>query len=162
MNNRLFYIILGAVAVLSLLFWINLFQGKEVESPSLDQDVSMELTMYHAEGCDCCVKWADYLVDRGFRVVQEKVPNLQAVKQTHNVPGVLSSCHTAITNGYVIEGHVPVEDIHRLLADQPDAIGLAAPGMPASSPGMDLPSDQIWHTVLFDESTMTIFNTHNE
>ena len=118
--------------------------------------------MYHAEGCDCCVKWADYLVDRGFRVVQEKVPNLQAVKQTHNVPGVLSSCHTAITNGYVIEGHVPVEDIHRLLADQPDAIGLAAPGMPASSPGMDLPSDQIWHTVLFDETTMTIFNTHNE
>src|SRR5690625_4697464 len=125
MNNRLFYIILGAVAVLSLLFWINLFQGKEVESPSLDQDVSMELTMYHAEGCDCCVKWADYLVDRGFRVVQEKVPNLQAVKQTHNVPGVLSSCHTAITNGYVIEGHVPVEDIHRLLADQPE-IGRAS------------------------------------
>src|SRR5690625_7106960 len=98
MNNRLFYIILGAVAVLSLLFWINLFQGKEVESPSLDQDVSMELTMYHAEGCDCCVKWADYLVDRGFRVVQEKVPNLQAVKQTQDRKSTrLNSSHVAIS-----------------------------------------------------------------
>ncbi|HLR91006.1 MAG TPA: DUF411 domain-containing protein [Balneolaceae bacterium] len=162
MNNKSFSVILGVAIAVSASFWIFMFQNKETNDYPADSSGIISLTMYHAEGCDCCVKWADYLVDRGFLVVQEKVPNLQAVKQSHNVPGVLSSCHTAITNGYVIEGHVPAEDIHRLLTDQPDAIGLAAPGMPASSPGMDLPSDQIWHTVLFDETTMTIFNTHNE
>lgn len=161
MNNRLFYIIFSAAAVASFLFWITMFQDKEVENSSFDPDASIELIMYHAEGCDCCVKWAEYLKDNGIQVNQEKVPNLQAVKHAHNVPGQMSSCHTAIAGGYVIEGHVPAEDIRRLLAERPDAIGIAVPGMPPNSPGMDIPSDQDYHSVLFNETSMTVYNTHN-
>lgn len=139
-----------------------MFQDKNEEGYPDGSDHQIALTMYHAEGCDCCVKWADYLTDNGFHVVQEKVSDLQAVKHTQGVPGQLSSCHTAIADGYVIEGHVPAEDIRKLLSDKPDAIGLSVPGMPLSSPGMDIPSSEIWHTVLFDEESMTVFNTHNE
>ena len=161
MNNKLFYIIVSAVVLISLVFWIYMFQGTTAGTASDNSDGTIELTMYHAEGCDCCVKWADYLTDNGFRVIQEKVPNLQAVKHAHNVPGQLSSCHTAIADGYVIEGHVPAEDIRRLLTVQPDAIGLAVPGMPPNSPGMDIPSDQDYHSVLFNGDSVAIFNTHN-
>lgn len=161
MNNKRFYIILIAAIAASAFFWIYMFQDKNEMGYPDGSDDQIALTMYHAEGCDCCVKWAEYLTDNGFVVVHEKVQDLQAVKRAHGVPGQLSSCHTAIADGYVIEGHVPAEDIRRLLADQPDAIGLAVPGMPPNSPGMDIPSDQNYHSVLFNESSVAIFNTHN-
>ncbi|MEX2573696.1 MAG: DUF411 domain-containing protein [Balneolaceae bacterium] len=160
MNNKLFYISTAALIAASTVFWIYMFQNtpKQVQPDYSDEVIT--LTMYHSEGCNCCVKWADYLVKHNFKVVRQKVSNLQAFKDEQAVPHQLSSCHTAIVHEYVIEGHVPAEDIRRLLSEKPDAIGLAVPGMPPNSPGMDIPSSQTWHSVLFDAETKTIYNTH--
>ena len=76
--------------------------------------------------------------DNGFTVEIEDVQNLTPIKSRYNVPAELQSCHTAIVDGYVIEGHVPVEEVRRLLSERPDVIGLAVPGMPVGSPGMEV------------------------
>lgn len=93
--------------------------------------------------CGCCADWVEIIRAAGFSVtVDERDPAaLQDHKQAMGVPAELASCHTADIDGYVIEGHVPVADIRRLLADRPDAIGLSVPGMPFGSPGMG-PEDQ--------------------
>lgn len=75
--------------------------------------------------------------DNGYSVQVEDVQNLGPIKQQHNVPVQLQSCHTAIVDGYVIEGHVPIDAIERLLDERPNIAGLAVPGMPAGSPGME-------------------------
>lgn len=161
MNNKLFYITITAVIAASTVFWIYMFQNQPTQDQPDSYDGEITLTMYHAEGCNCCLKWAAYLEDDGIEVIQEKVTDLQAKKQEHGVTEQISSCHTAIADGYVIEGHVPAEDIRRLLAEQPDAIGISVPGMPPNSPGMDMPSSQTYQSVLFDGETMTVYNTHN-
>lgn len=103
--------------------------------------------------CGCCVDWVDHLEEAGFRVEVEDTGDLMAVKRRLGVPGDLSSCHTARVEGYVIEGHVPAEDIRRLLAERPDGIrGLAVPGMPAGSPGMEGPPPVPYDVVAFDGS----------
>ena len=73
----------------------------------------------------------------GFQIKDEVTEDMDAIKQQYGVPDSLSSCHTGIINGYVVEGHVPAEDVQRLLAEQPNVAGIAAPGMPMGSPGMD-------------------------
>ncbi|MEX0646135.1 MAG: DUF411 domain-containing protein [Balneolaceae bacterium] len=162
MKNKTFYSTAVAVIIASALFWINMFQDQPIpdEQPVFDEEIT--LTMYSSEGCNCCVKWAEYLEDNGVEVIQEKVADLQAVKDEHGVPGQVSACHTAIADGYVIEGHVPVEDIRSLLAEQPDVIGVSVPGMPPNSPGMDIPVSKEYYSVLFDrENNITHYNTHN-
>lgn len=159
MNNRLFYLLFTFALAASILFWLNMFR-KGNPAPSVPPGQATAVTMYHAEGCECCVRWADYLEKHGFRVVKVKVPDLQVVKNEKGVPNELSSCHTAVIGNYVVEGHVPAEDIRRLLTDQPEAIGLSVPGMPASSPGMDMPSNRPWYTVLFDDEKSLVYNTH--
>lgn len=93
--------------------------------------------------CGCCEGWVNVLKAEGFEVDVELVPydDLQAYKARNGVPYDLASCHTALIDGYVIEGHVPVADIRRLLQERPDAIGLSVPGMVYGSPGMG-PEDQ--------------------
>ena len=86
--------------------------------------------------CGCCKDWIAYLEREGFAVVSHDTGNASARRRL-GMPSKYGSCHTATVDGYVIEGHVPVEDIRRLLAQRPDAIGLAVPGMPVGSPGMD-------------------------
>lgn len=87
--------------------------------------------------CQCCQKWIRYLEANGF-VVEDRVVNyLEPIQKLYGVPEPLRACHTAIASGYVIEGHVSAEDIKRLLVEKPSARGLAVPGMPGSSPGME-------------------------
>jgi hypothetical protein len=90
--------------------------------------------------------------DNGFTVQVEDVQDLSQVKSQHNVPPQLQSCHTAIVDGYVIEGHVPVAEINRLLAEGPDIAGLAVPGMPIGSPGMEVEgaAPQPYDVIAFD------------
>ncbi|MBT6274664.1 MAG: DUF411 domain-containing protein [Chromatiales bacterium] len=95
-----------------------------------------KMTVYKSPSCGCCAKWVDYLRDNGFRVEVVDEENLATVKKYYGVHPRLASCHTAEIDGYVIEGHVPVNDIHRLLTERPDVVGLTAPGMPQFSPGM--------------------------
>lgn len=95
--------------------------------------------MYKDPGCTCCADWAEHLRHEGFTVIEKKMENMEAVKQYYGVPGKLASCHTAVIDGYVIEGHVPADDIKRLLKEKPKVAGLTAPGMPQQSPGMQKP-----------------------
>lgn len=98
---------------------------------------TVHLTVYKSPTCGCCAKWVDYLRERGFGVDVVDVADLGPVKQRHGVPPRLASCHTALVDGYVVEGHVPADDIRRLLAERPPLLGISAPGMPQQSPGMN-------------------------
>lgn len=162
MNNKTFYTLIILFISASVLFWGFMFQDQTPpDEADLVDTENISLKMYHSEGCMCCVKWAEYLEDNGVDVSSEKMADVHSVKEEHGVPGELQSCHTAIVDGYVVEGHVPVEDIRRLLTERPDAIGLSAPGMPPNSPGMDQPVDNEYQIVLFDNESMTVYNTHN-
>lgn len=98
--------------------------------------------------CGCCDGWVKHMKAAGFEATVHDVTDLQAVKAAHGVPDALQSCHTAVVDGYVVEGHVPAADVRRLLAERPRAKGLSAPGMPPSSPGMDIPGTP-YEVVLF-------------
>jgi hypothetical protein len=91
--------------------------------------------------------------DNGYTVQVENVQNLAAVNGQHQVPPQLQSCHTAIVDGYIIEGHVPVEEIDRLLVEKPDIVGLVVPGMPIGSPGMEVAGadSQPYDVIAFDK-----------
>lgn len=97
------------------------------------------LTMYRDANCGCCLAWGQHM-EQGGRHEVEAIdhPDMMAVKAEHGVPGDLRSCHTAIVQGYVIEGHVPAADVERLLAERPAGVtGIAVAGMPMGSPGME-------------------------
>jgi hypothetical protein len=97
------------------------------------------LTVYKSPTCGCCAKWVDHVKAAGFTAVVHDDDDMDTVKDGMGVPTNLRSCHTAQAGKYVLEGHVPAEDIHRLLKERPKVAGLAVPGMPASSPGMAVP-----------------------
>ncbi|TWI11490.1 DUF411 domain-containing protein [Aerolutibacter ruishenii] len=93
--------------------------------------------------CGCCHLWVEHMQKAGFRVEVHDVADINLVKERVAVPYGKGSCHTAEVGGYFVEGHVPAEDVKRLLAEKPDAKGLAVPGMPAGSPGMELPDGRV-------------------
>jgi hypothetical protein len=97
------------------------------------------ITVYKSSTCECCAKWVDHLRASGFAPTVHDEEGMDHIKDRLGVPKALRSCHTAMTDKYVIEGHVPASDIHRLLAERPKVAGLAAPGMPSQSPGMAPP-----------------------
>ena len=96
-----------------------------------------EIPVYTSPPCVCCERWLQHVRRAGFRVTEQNVPNVSVVKAEHGVPDTLASCHTSVTGRYVIEGHVPADLVARLLHEQPPVAGLAVPGMPAGSPGME-------------------------
>ncbi len=96
-----------------------------------------EITVYKSPTCGCCSKWVTHLKANGFDVIAKDVPDVIPYKIRGGVTPKLASCHTAFVDGYVIEGHVPAQDIKRLLQERPSAKGLAVPGMPIGSPGME-------------------------
>ncbi|MCM2277324.1 MAG: DUF411 domain-containing protein [Oligoflexia bacterium] len=93
--------------------------------------------VYKSPNCGCCSKWEEHLMESGFRVESEKVEDLAAIKAAHGVARELGSCHTALIDGYVVEGHVPVKAIQKLLSERPEIAGISVPGMPIGSPGME-------------------------
>ena len=93
--------------------------------------------------CGCCHLWVEHMRKAGFQIEVRDVDDINLVKQRVGVPYGKGSCHTAEVNGYFIEGHVPAADVKRLLAEQPDAKGLVVPGMPAGSPGMEMPDGRL-------------------
>jgi hypothetical protein len=109
------------------------------------------VTVYKTPTCGCCQAWVDYLKSNGFNVEAHNLDNLSAVKARHGLTEpALMSCHTAIIDGYVVEGHVPVNDIRRLLSERPDVIGISAPGMPQMSPGMGSIEPRDYDVLSFD------------
>ena len=135
--------------------------GEPVQASVLD----MPIYVYKSPTCGCCGNWVDQMVAHGFDVQTEDVNNLADIKTQKGVPDELLSCHTAVVGDYVIEGHVPPEDVERLLAEQPDALGLAVPGMIVGSPGMEVPGAeaQPYDVFLFDASGPTsVFASYNQ
>ena len=98
---------------------------------------ALEITVYRDPSCSCCGGWMEHLTTQGFQVRNVLTSDMGAVKQQYRVPNDLASCHTAVINGYVIEGHVPANDIKRLIAEKLDVAGIAVPGMPIGTPGME-------------------------
>lgn len=107
--------------------------------PALARSAPVALEVWKDPNCGCCGDWVVQLEANGFAVKVHDVGN-QAVRKRLGLPERLGSCHTALVGGYLIEGHVPAADIHQLLRDKPRALGLAVPGMPIGSPGMDGPA----------------------
>lgn len=116
------------------------------------------LAVYKTPTCGCCSKWVDHMKQNGFTVHVTDLNDLSAIKAKHGVPSNVQSCHTAIVNGYVVEGHVPAVTVKRMLKERPAAAGIAVPGMPQGSPGMEAPGNIVpppYEVVTFDRKGET-------
>ncbi len=100
------------------------------------QTAPKEATLYKDPQCGCCEGYAAYLSEHGYKVTVVDTHDLPLIKQEHSVPAGLEGCHTTIVDGYVVEGHVPVGTLNRLLTEKPNIKGISLPGMPQGSPGM--------------------------
>jgi hypothetical protein len=126
---------------------------------------ALKIKVYKDPSCGCCTAWAERLTAAGFSVEVEARDDMDALKAKLGVPDDLVSCHTGVINGYAIEGHVPPADIKRLVATRSAGKGLAVPGMPINSPGMEVPGEAnerytVW---LFDKAgKRTAFATHGD
>lgn len=121
------------------------------------------IQVFKTATCGCCTKWIDHLEAAGFEVEAKDLPDLAALKSENGVPGELVSCHTALVDGYVLEGHVPAADIERLLSERPDVRGLAVPEMPLGSPGMEHPDPsrhQAYDVLSFGPSGVRVYASH--
>jgi hypothetical protein len=122
----------------------------------------VKVDVYKDPTCGCCANWVAHLRKNGFAAHSADVADMSAVKAKYNVPAALRSCHTAVVGGYVIEGHVPAADVKRLLTMRPpDVVGLAVPGMPVGSPGMEGANPQAYQVLAFDKGGRSrIFATY--
>jgi hypothetical protein len=115
------------------------------------------VSVHKDPGCGCCTGWVEHLEAAGFPVTAFDTPRMNAVKARLGVPNDLAACHTAEVGGYVIEGHVPAAALDRLLAERPAAKGLAVPGMPVGSPGMEGGEPEIYDVILFGRGENRVF-----
>ncbi|MEJ2504306.1 MAG: DUF411 domain-containing protein [Gemmatimonadota bacterium] len=122
--------------------------------PEAGPSEAAEFVVYKSPTCGCCNSWIEHLRDHGHDVEPVDVvayDALAARKGQAGVPNDLGSCHTAVVDGYTIEGHVPADVIERLLRERPDIRGLAVPGMPIGSPGMEGPDPERYDVIAFDD-----------
>ena len=110
------------------------------------------VTVYKTPWCGCCGSWADHMRANGYAVMTHDMSDLDFVKKGAGVHESLQSCHTAIVDGYVIAGHVPAVAVDKLLRERPDVRGLAVPGMPIGSPGMEGPDPEAYDVLSFDKA----------
>jgi hypothetical protein len=121
------------------------------------------ITIYKSSTCECCTKWVDYLKTSGFTPLVHDEENMDALKDEMGVPRAVRSCHTAMVEKYLIEGHVPASDIRRLLVERPRTAGLAVPGMPPRTYGMAAPGGEVggYETVAFQlDGATRVFARH--
>jgi len=125
-------------------------------------DNRTQVIMHKNPGCGCCDKWVDHMRSYGFSVVTIEDPDIFEFKEERAIPVPLMSCHTAIVDGYFVEGHVPANDILRLLSEKPEHVtGIAVPGMPLGSPGMEHSRPQSFKTVaMLSDGSAYVYATH--
>jgi hypothetical protein len=116
-----------------------------------------EILVHKDPNCACCSGWVRHLKDAGFVVTADETTDLQPIKARLGVPAELAACHTAEADGYVLEGHVPAVAVQRLFNERPNATGLAVPGMPVGSPGMEGGAPRPYDVVLFGPSGRQTF-----
>ena len=131
---------------------LGFFAATFIVGPGSSFAQTQAILVHKDPNCGCCAGWVQHLKDAGFTVTVQETAQLQAVRKRLGVPGDLAACHTAEVAGYVIEGHVPASAIRQLLEKRPVAVGLAVPGMPAGSPGMEGGTPQKYDVVLFGTS----------
>nr|WP_313392170.1 DUF411 domain-containing protein [Brevundimonas diminuta] len=126
---------------------------------------SRNLTVFKTPTCACSDRWIAHMRAAGFSTTITVLPSLQSIRSSRGIPDALASCHTGLIDGYLVEGHVPAQDVIRLLAERPTAIGIAVPAMPLGSPGMETPQGQKepYDTLLVLRSGATrVFARHNQ
>ena len=109
-----------------------------IKAETLSGGKPVDIVVYRSPTCECCGKWLEHLKKNNFTVKDIVTDDVQAIKDKYGVSETMASCHTAIVDGYVIEGHVPAEDIMNLLKTKPKIVGIAVPGMPSGTPGMEM------------------------
>jgi hypothetical protein len=115
------------------------------------------IEVYKSESCGCCGGWVKHLEENGFKVNVHNVENPSDYRQKFGIPAQLGSCHTAKVSAYALEGHVPAREIKRLLATRPKATGLAVPGMPMGSPGMEGSRKDAYDVLLVKNGKTTVY-----
>ena len=135
------------VAGIMLLGGVALVMSFRPAGPDADADIHV----YKSPTCGCCAKWVDHMEAAGFKVSVENVMDMGAVKRRTGVPLDLASCHTALVGDYVIEGHVPARVVRAFVDEAPRVAGIAVPGMPIGSPGMEGPNPQPYDVLAFDK-----------
>ena len=108
-----------------------------VATASAQAPALTKMTVYKSPTCGCCAKWVEHMKKAGFDLAVTDTDNVSLIKAEHKVPSNLAACHTAIVNGYVVEGHVPDDVIRKMLAEKPKISGIAVAGMPMGAPGME-------------------------
>lgn len=113
------------------------------------------MVVYKSPTCGCCVKWVEHMEKAGFEVDSRDMRDMASIKKQLGVPNDAISCHTAVVDGYVIEGHVPAIHVEKLLTDKPDIMGIAVPNMPIGSPGMEGPNAKPYDVVILKDQQIT-------
>jgi len=149
-----------------LIFSINIGYGQSVwDAPSsVLKDTKMDIVVYRSPTCGCCGEWLAHLKKHDFNVIDNVVEDVQSVKAKYGVSPALASCHTAIINGYIVEGHVPASDIKSMLKNKENIKGLAVPGMVAGSPGMEMGNRKApFKVIAFDKGgQLKTYNTYDK
>lgn len=129
-------------------------------SSTVSNSASPTVDVYKSPTCKCCAKWVDHMRANGFTVETHDVGNKEA-RERAGISPKLGSCHTAVVDGYAFEGHVPAQDVKRFLKERPRAIGLAVPGMPHGSPGMESARNDPYDVLLINkQGDTTVFSRH--
>ena len=128
--------------------------------PFAAQASGQEIIVYKGPACGCCGRWEKHMRASGFRLRSQVVSDIGSMKRSMGVPLGLWSCHTAVVEGYLVEGHVPASDVGRMLRERPRALGIAVPGMPIGSPGMEQGPRKPYETVAFDARGTWTFEKH--
>lgn len=116
----------------------------------------VDVVVYRSPSCSCCGKWLEHLKSNQFNVVDNLVEDVQSIKNRYGVTAELASCHTALVGGYVVEGHVPANDIKKLLTSKTPVTGITVPGMPVGTPGMEVgPKKDAYQVLSFDKNQQT-------
>jgi hypothetical protein len=132
-------------------------------SPVLAAQAAQAITIYKTPWCGCCGAWVQHMTAAGWTATVRELEDLAPIRRRYGVPDALASCHTGVVGSYAIEGHVPAEDVARLVRERPEAFGLTVPGMPAGSPGMPAPAGraQAFQTLLIRKNgTTRVFASH--
>lgn len=133
-----------------------------VKAETIESGKPVDIVVYRSPTCTCCGKWLEHLKKNNFNVKDIVSDDVQAIKNKYGVSEAMASCHTAIVDDYVIEGHVPATDIMKLLRTRPKIVGIAVPGMPRGTPGMEMGDKKDSYNVMsFDkENHYEIFNRY--
>ena len=154
---------LGVCAVLVLSLFSFSGYAEQPAQPVKTVADPIKIEVYRSPTCSCCGKWVTHLKENNFQVKDNIVDDVQSVKDKYGVSKEMASCHTAVVNGYVIEGHVPANDIRKLLKLQPHVAGIAVPAMPSGTPGMEMGGKKDTYDVMsFDKDKHYQVFTHYE